>query len=813
MRRFAIATFLMFLLPTWAFALVGFSSLLPNPAWDDTLWEYVEIRNTGCNDIDIAGYELRDLQRWYTFPSPSIISSKSNLHLTYQTSHIALNNSWLEVITLANTWGNVIDTFSYSGTQRDNVVLNISLTDEECNIPIEDIGSLDSWSWELWIPENTGSISTGWTTDSGIIMPWSDSDSWALSDTWVILDSSGSSGSTSSWEVFPDFINTWSTEYIESWALIPIEMYYSDRDGNNKIDTLEIIYPYILTGSISVENISLFSQSWGLSVAKIDTETGYILAWSLSGNILILLLREGDNEKTILRINNSTSSDLRLKSSWDLGFRSVGGQVPEAFFLTKSFDEYRKVYKKVVDNGELTVDNSGAIDNSGTGSNSGTGNNSWVLSGSMSTGILFPEIIPMIQSPTNATLSGEIFVCTTTDCRINITLEPIFSSGFAMRDYSCAFGTWEILTLDSDCNPNTIYFSHPGQLIIELVSKTSPSEKSQKTYEVEWKILSAWWGNTPLQDIWVPDTGKPVAIIELDNKWKEYYFQNGDNDLICYTLTCSVNFTAEKSYDPEGSVIKFLWIYGPNDISTSRDPGGRKYALGDHTIILRVINASGNYNQINYQIHVVWPKVKEEKIKAKKTEIKKKVTATLKIEKKMYKKIKMSFFSPPDVFLQWRTGEKKSEWEYICQAKTKNLCTINFSLTGTMRWYESAWIVDGQEVYRGKNPKSWKFSPWIHEVKILTYRTWSTLVSSENTFSVRVFAQVKKAKKKKIAVVKIKKQKLTLPKIIPEAHAEWGASENSSNIPSSGLLVFFSGTMLIWLMPKFRKKYFPKMSK
>ena len=49
----------------------------------------------------------------------------------------------------------------------------------------------------------------------------------------------------------------------------------------------------------------------------------------------------------------------------------------------------------------------------------------------------------------------------------------------------------------------------------------------------------------------VLDTGKPVAIMELDNKWKEYYFQDGDDSLICYTLTCSVNFTAKNSYDPE----------------------------------------------------------------------------------------------------------------------------------------------------------------------------------------------------------------------------------------------------------------------
>jgi hypothetical protein len=40
----------------------------------------------------------------------------------------------------------------------------------------------------------------------------------------------------------------------------------------------------------------------------------------------------------------------------------------------------------------------------------------------------------------------------------------------------------------------------------------------------------------------------------------------------CYAFTCSLNFTAEKSYDPEGSQIHFLWIYGRNEIKTTKDP-------------------------------------------------------------------------------------------------------------------------------------------------------------------------------------------------------------------------------------------------
>ena len=77
---------------------------------------------------------------------------------------------------------------------------------------------------------------------------------------------------------------------------------------------------------------------------------------------------------------------------------------------------------------------------------------------------------------------------------------------------------------------------------------------------------------TSKQSIMKVDAGKPVAILEIDGKWKEYYEQVGDYELNCYTLTCSINFTAEKSYDPEGSSLDFLWIYGLNSISKSKDP-------------------------------------------------------------------------------------------------------------------------------------------------------------------------------------------------------------------------------------------------
>lgn len=98
----------------------------------------------------------------------------------------------------------------------------------------------------------------------------------------------------------------------------------------------------------------------------------------------------------------------------------------------------------------------------------------------------------------------------------------------------------------------------------------------------------------------------PVIILELDKLTKDHYEQINDNEFNCYMLTCSVNLTAERSYDPEGSKLQFLWMYDMQNItSNSRDPGTHTFSLGDHEIWLRVIDASGNFSSIRYKIHVL----------------------------------------------------------------------------------------------------------------------------------------------------------------------------------------------------------------
>ena len=86
--------------------------------------------------MDISGYSLSDLSgKTYILPSGTNINSHENRSFPYSETKIALNNSGNESVYLKDPSGALIDSYNYSGTQGDNVVLTISLTDEVCTDP------------------------------------------------------------------------------------------------------------------------------------------------------------------------------------------------------------------------------------------------------------------------------------------------------------------------------------------------------------------------------------------------------------------------------------------------------------------------------------------------------------------------------------------------------------------------------------------------------------------------------------------------------------------------------------------------------
>lgn len=160
--------------------------------------------------------------------------------------------------------------------------------------------------------------------------------------------------------------------------------------------------------------------------------------------------------------------------------------------------------------------------------------------------VTFPDIIPIFQNYTNTTFSGNIFTCTMSPCRVNFTLEPIFTGSFLERNYSCqiSYGTENYET----CNPPQLYLVGTGSIEVSLTHKSS-GKIEKISFPVEQNIVTNTSQNTsfPVSN----DKNPPIAILEFDGKIKSSMDLIADNEMNCYVLTCAINLTAEKSYDPE----------------------------------------------------------------------------------------------------------------------------------------------------------------------------------------------------------------------------------------------------------------------
>ncbi len=842
--------FVLLLLPLATFAWVEFFALLPNPFGPDELWEYIEIRNTGCVSIDIWWYHLYDAaNKTYIIPAGTNIWSHTNITFPYRETKISLNNSTNESITLTNPTGMVIDTESYSGTQRDNIVIYLTTTDDGCMVisPIKNNTGTTNSGTSSTGETNTGSIDS-WITSTGTISTWAtteqdptkpiyqggtgatDSGSTNTSETnsgSVVSDSgSTSTGIGNKIPNSPSFsgvidttssgmtntgtadTGTWSSEASEpiqsgawEWQSInisntgaintgiliepnPPSPLSQGRTGATSTGTTDtgtiqntntgILFPDIFPTRQEPTNAIFSWGTWDcgthqpcrINVTFDPIFTGGLLAKNYICEVITAtgtlvtcnpntLYFSADSSFSLRLTSKSTPSQSRTVS-WGVSFTivqhksSTGGNIgtSSTWFTstgtTKSGSWASEISEPV---------QSGAWEWQGTGV---TQDSNTPTLQDFSTWVTFPEIILTFQNYTNMTHSGDILTCVTSPCRVNFTLDPIFTGSFVYKNYTCEihYGTG----VYNSCNPPQLYPIGTDSIEIILTHRAS-WQKETKTLEIVQAIPIPVIANDRVVSIpGVPDTNPPIAILEFDGKIQSYYEQIDTYEFNCYTLTCSINLTADRSYDSEWWAVRFLWYYGPNDIKITRDPGGRKYGLGDHEIWLRVMDIAGNMSEIRYRIHVLGPKDKEEQVKTKKikdpslTKTKNERSWAAKIsgwqkKKKKKKPKKMDFFDPPTITLQ-KSKFTKTNAGYLCRTKTKT-CSLNLTLSGAEKWILYTWTYDDGEVISSKNPRSKKLSLGSHEITVAASYSGSTDILWTQTISARVdkISKPKKAKK------------------------------------------------------------------
>ncbi len=803
-QKFFLA-FLLLSLPWALFARMVFSSLFPYTV-DDTNLEYIEIRNTGCDTVSLSWYILEDASgKKYIFPAGTNVESHKTKHIARPTSKIILNNVDEKVYIKDPAWV-ILDHFSYLKSDIW-VVISIQTVDENCTTL--STGSIDTNTGTQNIPIETGSTfpstQTGWVV-SGEVAPiengtWENvstvatwSVSWEASFSGM-FDTSGSGSIISdSWETLPF---TWSI--ISSGALdipiftgsgttnsgVNISQDISGSSYQNPTNTgiilwdfwtstnnTEIPFPEIFLTLQSPTNAvfgSGFFDCGEQNPCRINTNFDPIFTWSFleknySCQIITATWILSTCNPSILYFSTGSSFSLKLSAKSDTTQSRIVSW--EVRFSQKNID---LVSAPIIHSWSFNSISSGLINPLLT--------ESW-----SDISILFPDIFPTFQAYTNTTFSWDTFTCNTSPCRLNMTFDPIFTGSFLEKNYLCHIQYWA--DIYETCNPSQIYLTWTGDIEITLIEKYS-WEKKIKIFHIIQNIYPEKLSpEIRKNEKWVeiPDIEAPIPILELDGKWKDYFYRISDTEMNCYSNTCSLNFTADRSYDPWGGKIQFLWIFDFNIISRSRDPGAHSYGLWDHIITLRVIDEAGNMSEILYRLHVLGKPTKEvkKKVKDEKNLSNKEEKAFLKIlsslntkldklennidtkiikeRKKKQKKLKFTFFVPPEFILQWKTGIKISENEYHC-ISTKKTCKLNFTLTGTMSSYRYEWIFPNHSKFIWKNPKTIPFSLGKNMIHVFAYQKNGTIPLWEKDITIKVTQKTKKKKVKKPKKITQKKNK------------------------------------------------------
>lgn len=828
--------FCLFLIPSILYADIQIIEIFPNTV-DDKNLEYVEIRNTGCESVDIWGYMLEDaLPKIYTVPSSTILRSYENYRFIRPVTKIELNNAG-ETVRLRNPWGIILSEYSYANSTKW-VLISVPYTDTDCTPPeaptpppvstetgatasenIVPPAEQNQWTSQednTPIESSTGSSpesipsprDESRSTDDSVVMSW-----WYIEpfwDTWS-LDSVGGgdfmtwsdliAGESSSWQVLtntandPLIVSTGSSiensQPVFSGTLDPLMLLYDDADLDGYIDQLMVDYGRILTGSVDISVISIYSATGGLYRDRaILTETGHILSGFLSWTYLVLELREWDMIHTgSLKIDATTKSHLRLKNTLPPGFSTIFGQMPSDFFLTTSFNSYKNTARSTSYASSIL---------------STLSQNTGSLMPSL-TGVIFPQVFPTIQRYTSAVYESGSFICRVRDCRINLTFEPIFSSGFRMSDFNCRV-TYASEVRD-DCNPTQWDILNTGSIQILLTHKASWDTLFTQ-YPIVFDLISQPWVE---QISYMLDTNPPVLIVEMDGKWKGYYQQIWDHELHCYAYTCSINLTADRSYDREGGKLRFIWLYDMQNYTDSKDPWVRTFSLGDHDIWVRAVDQAGNMSQIHYIVRVYPPVVEEKIIKPKKEKASKKEKVQKEVseksKKKSKKKLKMAFFEPPEVLIQNKVPQFLAENTIYCQTKTK-YCSVNLKLENPVPGILYTWIYPDGSRIESSNPRSFRFDAGKGSIQLVASYKGSDMPIYTQSFRILVEKITKTRKKSNKKGVSSLSHSPDLKKDVSilKASPPWNAKASYSFILFLSFL-----TVLVWVfftLQKYQKHRF-----
>ncbi len=168
--------------------------------------------------------------------------------------------------------------------------------------------------------------------------------------------------------------------------------------------------------------------------------------------------------------------------------------------------------------------------------------------------------------------TGNLIHCSDEICKINLKY-PHTSTEYCLWNFGDISVKEELKTT---CNPSALPI-FPWKHSIELSVFSSKTNNLLQT-------LSLSIENQYID----PDNQAPIVKITLQWKLSAKRILEW-NRLICYAKrSCSVNLSAEESYDPNRDSLDFTWWFGQGEISSKKNPPAFDYPFGNYQVKLKV---------------------------------------------------------------------------------------------------------------------------------------------------------------------------------------------------------------------------------
>lgn len=232
--------------------------------------------------------------------------------------------------------------------------------------------------------------------------------------------------------------------------------------------------------------------------------------------------------------------------------------------------------------------------------------------------IIVPE--PNIEVQSGVEWDGEKYVCTSSGCKVNLTVENSFSEEFPSSLFVCQWdfgsGSFETVGTDTKCNPWFVTFPYGvHDVSIQISEKGNEENKTQKTLSFSYGSKDSQEENDQSSQTGEIVSEIPNLVLTLQSPSYISETFSGSREYICDTSKdeCKVNFSLEETfwgYIPTKYACKsdFWFITGEEE---KCNPATIIFPIWEYHITFRMYEKDNVENEKIVSLHFIntWKKI------------------------------------------------------------------------------------------------------------------------------------------------------------------------------------------------------------